>query len=93
MDTQLGLAGERNMEKKFRKWLGDCHAQLDRHVRFEQLGDAALQVGLFALAAHCTVRQLRSVEQEGFSGPDPCACERGAVGSSIRLDAQRLHGP
>ncbi|KAK9800826.1 hypothetical protein WJX73_002958 [Symbiochloris irregularis] len=34
---------ERNLEKKFRKWLGDCHAQLDKHVRFEGLQDAAMQ--------------------------------------------------
>ena len=37
-------AGERNLDKRFRKWLAECHAHLDKHVRFEGLGDSQLQV-------------------------------------------------
>lgn len=37
-------AGERGLEKKFRKWLGDCHTQLDKHIRFEALANAETQV-------------------------------------------------
>lgn len=37
-------AGDRNIEKRFRKWLGECHGQLDKHIRFEGLGSAELQV-------------------------------------------------
>ena len=32
------------MEKKFRRWLGDCHSRLDKHVRFERIGPPELQV-------------------------------------------------
>ena len=32
------------MEKKFRRWLVDCHSRLDKHVRFERIGPPELQV-------------------------------------------------
>ena len=37
-------AGDRNQERKFKDWLGKCHSQLDKSLRFVQLADAEAQV-------------------------------------------------
>jgi len=39
-------AGDRNQERKFRDWLGKCHSQLDKSLRFDQLADPAAQVSI-----------------------------------------------
>eukprot|EP00798_Chlamydomonas_sp_ICE-L_P006653 gene6653-3315_t len=37
------VASGKNIEKRLREWLVDCHRQLDRIVRFEGMGDAAFK--------------------------------------------------
>jgi len=33
------------LERKFKEWLGRCHATLDKTIRFEALADSRTQVG------------------------------------------------
>ena len=37
-------AGDRHQDRKFKEWLTQCHATLDKSVAFEVLADAAVQV-------------------------------------------------
>ena len=37
-------AGDRHQERTFRHWLTQCHTELDKSIRFEQLADAGVQV-------------------------------------------------
>jgi len=40
------VPGDRNIEKRFKDWIGRCHATLDKSIRFELLSDSRTQAVL-----------------------------------------------
>lgn len=50
------VASDRNIEKRFKEWLGRCHGTLDKSIRFERLADSRAQAAMRAkLGEGCTV--------------------------------------
>ena len=76
------------MEKKFRRWLVDCHSRLDKHVRFERIGPPELQVQAAAVCCvQCSAVIIRPADLLVRGGLGRCQTAHPIAPSGILLHA------